>query len=196
MREPVERRSLPFAHLSETPPMKLHMGVILKQNIIRRIDFTLKLLTGENVPMATSKLLEVFADNEAEVFDSHLVDTLMKGRNELDQLDRLPKRRGERFRQKHLGDGSPVPHVLEVSGASSLNAVTSTDILVPCPDSDRDMAESEVFHLQTQPCAAFDLLLVEPRERQANRVQHSDSSNQPAGYPFHCIVQSVSVKVQ
>jgi hypothetical protein len=122
--------------------MKLHMGVILKQDVIRRIDFTLKLLTGENVPMAASKLLEVFADNEAEVFEPHLVDTLMKGRNELDQVNRLPKRRRERLRQEHLGDGSPIPHALEVSSASSLNAVTSTDILVPCPDSDRDMAES------------------------------------------------------
>jgi hypothetical protein len=121
--------------------MKLHMRVVLKQDVVWRIELTLKLLAGEDVPMAVSKLLEAFADYEAEVFDSHLVDTLMKGRNQFDQLNRLSKRCRERFRQEHFGDRPAIPNVLEVGNASGLNTVTSSYILVPCPHTNRDVAE-------------------------------------------------------
>ncbi len=69
MLESVERSTFTLARLAERMAVKLHVGVVLEQNVDRLVLWALELLTRQHSPVALGEVLEVVADDEAKVLE-------------------------------------------------------------------------------------------------------------------------------
>jgi len=65
------------------------VGEVLEQDVIRLVRRALELLAGQRCPVPTGECVDLIADDHAEVLQAHLVDTLVDGRDELDERDDL-----------------------------------------------------------------------------------------------------------
>jgi len=91
--------------------------------------------------MHPRELVEVLTDDDAEVLETHPVDTLVNGWDELDVRDRSPIEDIERLDEHDQRDGTPVPDVLAVRPRVSLEKRALVDVQVPIGDADGQMAE-------------------------------------------------------
>src|SRR5436305_11863652 len=91
--------------------------------------------------MHSREVVDVLTDDDAEVLEAHPVDTLVNGRDELDERDRSPVEDIERLGEHDLGDRAPVPDVLEVRPRMTLEQRALVDVKVPIGDADGEVAE-------------------------------------------------------
>src|SRR6476620_9725565 len=89
MVEAVERPALQLDRLAQRAAVELHVGEVLEQDVIRLVRRALELLAGQRCPVTTGPCVALIADDHAETLQAHLVDTLMDGRDELDERDDL-----------------------------------------------------------------------------------------------------------
>jgi hypothetical protein len=75
------------------------------------------------------------------VLQAHLVDTLVDGREELDERDDLAVEDAERLGEEDLGDRPSVPDALEVGDRVPLEEGPEVDVLLPLRDADRQVAQ-------------------------------------------------------
>ena len=93
--------------------------------------------------MPPRELVELLADDDAEVLEAHPVNALVNGRDELDARDRSPVQDIERFGEHDQGDRTPVPDVLAVRPRMALEKRPLVDVQVPIGDADGEVAERE-----------------------------------------------------
>src|SRR5213596_3283020 len=91
--------------------------------------------------MHSREVVDVLADDDAEVLEAHPVDALVNGRDELDERDRSPLEDIERFGEHDQGDRTPVPDVLEVRTRMALEKRALVDVKVPIGDAEGEVAE-------------------------------------------------------
>src|SRR5881392_3908269 len=85
--------------------------------------------------------VDVLTDDDAEVLETHPVDELVNGWDELDERDRSPVEDIERLGEYHLGDRTPVPDILGVRPRMTLEKRALVDVKVPIGDADGEVAE-------------------------------------------------------
>ena len=91
--------------------------------------------------MHARELVEVLADDDAEVLEAHPVDTLVNGRDQLDPRERSPVEDIERLGEHDQGDRTPVPDFLAVRTRMALEKRPLVDVEVPVGDADGEVAE-------------------------------------------------------
>src|SRR5712691_8935755 len=91
--------------------------------------------------MHSREVVDVLTDDDAEVLETHPVDALVNGRDELDERDRSPVEDIERLGEHDQGDRSPVPDVLAVRPRMALEKRALVDVKVPIGDADGEVAE-------------------------------------------------------
>jgi hypothetical protein len=74
------------------------------------------------------------------MLQAHLVDPLVDGRDELDELDDLAVEDAERLGEHDQGDRSSVPDALAIGDRVPLEKGPEVDILVPLGDAERQVA--------------------------------------------------------
>src|SRR6187399_3198095 len=74
--------------VEEGAPVELHVGEVLEEDVDRVDGKTLELLPSQRGPVYSRELVELLPDDDAEVLETHPVDTLVNGRDELDAGDR------------------------------------------------------------------------------------------------------------
>ena len=117
------------------------MGEVLEEDVDRLDVGSLELLAGQHGPMHSRELVDLLTDDDAEVLETHPVDTLVNGRDELDARDRSPVEDLERLGEDDQGDRTPVPDVLVVRLRMALEKRPLVDVEVPVADADGEMAE-------------------------------------------------------
>src|SRR2546426_1529413 len=85
--------------------------------------------------------VDVLTDDDAEVLETHPVDALVNGRDELDERDRSHVEDIERLGEHDQGDRAPVPDVLAVRPRMALEKRPLVDVKVPIGDADGEVAE-------------------------------------------------------
>src|SRR3954452_4232260 len=105
MDEALVAPSLVLDDVEERAPVELHVGEVLEQHVDGFDVATLELLPGQRGAMHARELVDLVADDDAEVLEAHPVDTLVNGRDELDARDRSPVEDVERLGKDDLGDG-------------------------------------------------------------------------------------------
>src|SRR5688572_32176203 len=91
--------------------------------------------------MRARELVDLVADDDAEMLEAHPVDTLVNGRDELDARDRSPVEDLERLGEHDQGDRTPVPDVLAVRPRMALEKRPLVDVEIPIGDADGEVAE-------------------------------------------------------
>ena len=87
--EAVEPTALQLDHGAQRAPVELHVGEVLEQNVVRLVRRALELLAGERCSVRPREPVDFFADDDPQVLETHLVDALADGRDELDERDDL-----------------------------------------------------------------------------------------------------------
>src|SRR6478672_10305509 len=108
--------------------MELHVGEVLEQDVIRLVRRALELLAGQRCPALTGPCVDLIAADHAEMLQAHLVDTLMDGRDELDERDDLAIEDYERLGGNDQGDRPPIPDVLAIGDRVPLEAGPEVDV--------------------------------------------------------------------
>ena len=111
--------------------MKLHVRVIVEQDVDGRTQRALELLSRQDAQVGLDERVEGVADDEAEVFEAHAVDALVERRYQLDETDVVALADRERLLEEKLRNRPPVLHVLEVGGRDALKIVACRDVLAP-----------------------------------------------------------------
>jgi len=83
-----EGATFELAGILERPPMELHMGVVVEQDVHRLVRRALELLSREHGAMTPREVVDVGSDDETDVLEAHPIDALMKRRDQLDELER------------------------------------------------------------------------------------------------------------
>jgi hypothetical protein len=122
--------------------------------------------------MVSGELVELLTHDDAEVFETHPVDTLVNGWNELDPRDRNSVENFERFGQQDQGDRTPVPHGLAVGTCMALKKRPLVDVQVPFGDADGEVAERVGGDVDTADSEAISL------HRRKTSVVPNDVSDQ------------------
>jgi hypothetical protein len=91
--------------------------------------------------MHSREVVDVLADDDAEMLEAHPVDALVNGRDELDERDRSPVEDIERLGEHDQGDRTPVPDVLAVRLRMALEKRALVDVEVPVGDADGEVTE-------------------------------------------------------
>ncbi len=65
--------------------MELHVGEVLEEDVVGLVVRVLELLSGQRGAVLPREGIDLIPDHDAEVFETHLVDALVDGRDELDQ---------------------------------------------------------------------------------------------------------------
>jgi hypothetical protein len=91
--------------------------------------------------MHSRELVDLLADDDAEVLEAHPVDPLVNGRDELDARDRGPVEHIERLGEHDQGDRTPVPDVLVVRVRMAPEKRALVDVQVPIGDAEGQVAE-------------------------------------------------------
>src|SRR5688500_16605416 len=78
--ETLEAPFLVFDDVEEGAPVELHVGEVLEEDVDRLDVATLELLPGQHVPMHSRELVDLLADDDAEVLEAHPVDALVHRR--------------------------------------------------------------------------------------------------------------------
>jgi len=112
--EPGNRATFGSAHVGQRQAVKLHVRVVLEQDVDRHAERALELLSRQDAPVGLDEGVERVADDEADVLEAHAVDALVEGRYQLDEPDLVALAHGERLLEQQLRDRSPVPQVLDV----------------------------------------------------------------------------------
>src|SRR5262249_19371406 len=87
------------------------------------------------------ELVDLLTDDDAEMLESHPVDPLVNGRDELDARDQGPVENVERLAEHDQGDRSAVPDGLVVRLRMALEERPLVDVQIPVGDADREVAE-------------------------------------------------------
>src|SRR6058998_3665548 len=91
--------------------------------------------------MHSREVVNVLTDHDAEVLETHPVDALVNGGDELDERDRSPVEDIERLGEHDQGDGTPVPDILAVRPRMALEKRPLVHVQIPVGDTDGEVAE-------------------------------------------------------
>src|SRR5438093_3808174 len=94
--------------------------------------------------MTPREVVDVLTHDDAEVLETHPVDALVNGWDELDERDRSPVEDIERLGEHDQGDWTPVPDALGVRPRMALEKRPLVDVKVPIGDADGEVAERVV----------------------------------------------------
>src|SRR5215470_1600759 len=172
MHEAIERQPLAANCVGERTLMELHVCVVKEQDVHELVLGALELLPREDWAVLRHERRKALAlaHHEAAMLEAHPVDTLVEGRNQLDQIQG-PSTDGDRLGENDLRDRAAVPDVFAVGNGQLLEPFSKGQVLPPGSCAERNMTDRQPGYLDAEPSTSRSLLFVERGDTPENVLQ-------------------------